>query len=51
MIFEKECEIEMTVEEVISEMSNEEKKDMYEELKREIVGNPEKEFGDMMPSD
>ena len=51
MIFEKECEIDVTVEEIISEMSARDKKEMYEELKAELTGDIGKEFGNMMPSD
>lgn len=51
MYFEKECEMELSVEDVLSEMSKDEKKEMYEVLKIEMEGKPALEFADMMPSD
>jgi hypothetical protein len=51
MYFEKECEMELSVEDVLSAMSKDEKKEMYEALKVEMEGKPALEFADMMPSE
>ena len=49
MYFEED--IELGVEDVLSEMSDDEKKEMYEALKVEMEGKPALEFADMMPSE
>jgi hypothetical protein len=51
MYFEKECEMKLSVEDILSEMSKDEKKEMYEALKVEMEGKPALEFADMMPSE
>jgi hypothetical protein len=51
MYFEKKCEMKLSVEDVLSEMSKDEKKEMYEALKVEMEGKPALEFADMMPSE
>ena len=44
-------DIELDVEDVLSGMSDDEKKEMYEALKVEMEGKPALEFSEMMPSE
>ena len=44
-------DIELSVEDVLSEMSNDEKVEMYKSLKVEVTGELAKDFSEMMPSD
>lgn len=44
-------DIELSVEDVLSEMSHDEKVEMYKSLKAEVTGELAKDFSEMMSSD